>query len=128
MRQLTNRHLFQTLITLLLVIVVSLFIGMMANNQSRVFAQTESKTMRTLLESLNTKLDERPGLIVFFNFQNPLIEGENAWEIGNPEDERLRRMVEIGDDYVCFRDVAGAADGRRCTPYSNIVSITYLNN
>jgi len=84
--------------------------------------------MQGLVERLVEKLNDEPGLIIFIAFANPLVGDETTWGIGDPDDNRLRRIVEIGKDYLCFRDVGGAAEGRRCTPFSNIVSISYLNN
>jgi hypothetical protein len=84
--------------------------------------------MQALLERLVEKVDNNPGLIVYITFVHPLVGNETEWGIGDPADDLNRRIVEVGEDYVCFREILGAADERRCTPFSNIVGITYLNN
>ena len=84
--------------------------------------------MQKLITRLVSKANDAPGLIIFIKFANPLINDELVWGIGDPGDKLERHIVEIGKDYLCFREIAGGADSRRCTPFSNIVSITYLNN
>lgn len=92
-------------------------------------AQSNSDgNMQALFERLVEKMRDEPGLIVFITFANPLVGEETTWGIGDPDDSLLRTIVEIGEDYLCFREIGGAAEGRRCTPFSNIVSISYLNN
>jgi hypothetical protein len=55
---------------------------------------------------------------------------EIFWEIpyDPPNEEILRWIGEIGDDFVCFHEQAGSTGIARCTPFSNIVSVSYLGS
>ena len=94
----------------------------------QVSAQSEELRLSTLLERLVQERIDNSSLIIFITFDNPLVQDETVWGIGDPENEYSRSIIEIGTDYVCFREIRGGADWRICTPFTNIVSIRYLNN
>jgi hypothetical protein len=114
-------------LSILVVVLVLLSINISLISAGSVQNETHDN-MQGLLEGLVEKMYDEPGLIIFITFANPLVGDETTWGIGDPDDTLERRIVEIGEDYLCFRELAGGADGRRCTPFSNIVSISYLNN
>ena len=87
-----------------------------------------SDDMQGLLNRLSDRMNTERGFRFFIDFAHPLLLDQTTWEIGDPADKSGRRVIEVGKDYVCFQEIGGAADGRRCTPFSNIVSIFYLNN
>jgi len=91
-------------------------------------SNTIEKSMESLVNRLIEKMNNEPGKILYFSFVKPLVGDTTDLAIGDPKDKYETRIVEVGKDYLCFREIAGSADGRRCTPFSNIVSVFYLNN
>ena len=91
-------------------------------------AQEDITNFRAFLERMRLRQIEESYLVVFFKFKEPLVEDEKIWGIGDPNSEIIRTIVEIGDDYVCFNELRGGAEGWRCTPFTNIVSVSFLNN
>jgi hypothetical protein len=90
--------------------------------------EAATSTMQSFIEGLVKRMNDERGFRIFVEFEHPLVGNESTWEIGDPNDELQRSIAEVGEDYVCFQEIALAADGRRCTPFNNIVSIFYLNN
>lgn len=86
-------------------------------------AQEETTNFRAFLERMRLRQIEEAPLIIFFKFEEPLVEDEEIWGIGLPNSEIIRTIVEIGDDYVCFSELRGGAGGWRCTPFS-IMSVS----
>jgi hypothetical protein len=68
---------------------------------------------------------------ILFRFAVPLVADQNVWivpdGIDGPDDETTIQTDEIGEDYICFRERAGQAIFRRCTPFTNIVLISVLD-
>jgi hypothetical protein len=88
------------------------------------------QNMRTLLERLKLKLKDNGGtdFTVTFQFVLPLIQDDTTWwgyPYSNENPDMQRTIGEIGDDYVCFDELAGEGFVTRCTPFSNIVTIGY---
>ncbi|HEX2907167.1 MAG TPA: hypothetical protein VHO69_09930 [Phototrophicaceae bacterium] len=81
-------------------------------------AQTNPAGLRALLERLNTA-----GSTYTIQFAAPVAAGETLWTLPDPN----RRLTELGDDYVCFSQPWNDGNRIHCTPYSNIVSISYLS-
>lgn len=98
-------------------------------NPQNIEAGSESRDIRLLLESINQRLSTTSDFSVDFQFAVPLIVGDDPfWLIpyNGESGDIIRYISEIGDNYVCFGDQDGAGFiTTRCTPYSNIVSITY---
>jgi hypothetical protein len=61
---------------------------------------------------------------VTVEFQIPLISGERTWTL--PDESRGRAIDQIGVDFVCFRERWNDDTRLRCTPYSNIASLTFI--
>ena len=90
-----------------------------------VQAQEATSNMRTVLMHLN---DEK--VTVLFQFATPLVANQTDWiipDLGETDPNVSHVISEIGDNHICFWERAGEAISIRCTPYSNIVSISYLN-
>jgi hypothetical protein len=84
-------------------------------------AQNANTTMRALLERLNSGDGK-----FTVQFHTPLAPGETVW--GLPGGEPTQRHIsEIGDDYVCFTEQWNNSTRDRCTPFSNIASISYIH-
>jgi hypothetical protein len=107
-------------------IVFALFtlIGLQVFN--KVAAQERVLDMNNLLNRLYEDEVE-----VLFQFAIPLVADQNVWivpdGINGSEDEITIQIAEIGEDYICFRMRSGQAIDMRCTPFSNIVSVSYLD-
>ena len=63
------------------------------------------------------------GRAITFDFIVPLVTGERVWTL--PDDNATREISAIGTDYVCFSEPWNAGSRERCTPFSNISSITF---
>jgi hypothetical protein len=125
-----NRQ-FQSYIKILVVIMVLAFLtafGFLQFNDG-VTAQEGTANFRAFFESARQRLIDETHFVLHIQFEHPLIVGdEEVWHIGDANAEYTRGIVEIGDDYVCFNELRGAAEGWLCTPFSNIVSVSFLNN
>jgi len=75
---------------------------------------------------MNQMRRDDPGFVFVVGFVNPLIQDELAWTIGDPEDQFERTVDEVGEDYVCFREHTEGADLVRCTPFHNILDISFI--
>jgi hypothetical protein len=84
-------------------------------------AQNANTTMRVLLERLNSGDGK-----FTVQFHTPLAPGETTWGLPGG-DPTQRHISEIGDDYVCFTEQWNNSTRDRCTPFSNIVSISYIH-
>jgi hypothetical protein len=89
----------------------------------------ETQNMRVLLENLKQKLSQKGDFGVTIQFAIPLIDNKDDkwWSFPYPADnpDMQRTIGEIGDDYVCFDELAGEAFTTRCTPFSNLVTVGY---
>jgi hypothetical protein len=90
--------------------------------------QENNTNLKFLLEYLDTRMREGEGFLITFQFMIPLVEEQDAWTIGSPTDQSRRHISAIGDDYVCLTESSGAATLTRCIPFSNVVSISYLED
>ncbi|MBL8153719.1 MAG: hypothetical protein JNM70_06010 [Anaerolineae bacterium] len=104
----------------LLIVVAALLIlvGMAARPAT---ASTEPPTagLTKLLSDLAAS-----GKSVTIEFAVPLVSGERTWII--PDTNRSRQMVQVGTDFVCFSEPWNNGTRNRCTPFSNIVSVSYI--
>ena len=99
------------------------------NASSNTQAVNEQRNIKLLLQRMDDKLCNEKGFIVIIDFINPLLADEKSWSIGDPSDKYNRSINEIGDDYLCFKERFGQGpDFIRCTPFSNIVSVNYLDD
>lgn len=122
-----HRNVLFSIITFTIMIVI--FIG--RSEFSNIQAQEVSpKTMSQLLVELNNRIKEEPGFGIGFSFVKPLLDDEFMWSIPFSDREfGLERWIgDVGEDFICFFELAGQAEIVRCTPFSNIAGITYLNN
>ncbi len=81
--------------------------------------QEDIPTFRTLLDEARASK-----ISLTIQFAEPLIAGERSWTL--PENSSGRSISLVGADFVCFGEAWNNATKERCTPFSNIVSITYV--
>jgi hypothetical protein len=99
--------------------------------QSVQAQEKQNNTMRELLESLNSRIENESEFVVSIKFFQPLRDNnEFRWEIPYYSEslDTSRVFGEIGDNFVCFNETAGSSYVTLCTPYSNIISINYGND
>ena len=99
-------------------------------SQYRANAQDSPKGMSQLLTVLNDRTHKESGFSIHFSFAVPLVEGEEDWVIPTGDTSSLRHITidSIGADHICFGDLGGSAYGIRCTPFSNIVQVFWVDN
>jgi hypothetical protein len=90
---------------------------------TRPSAAQDNKAAETLREFLTGAQDSKT--VITIEFAIPLITGERVWTL--PDAKAKREMSVIGADYICFSEPWNNGARQRCTPYSNIVSFTYLS-
>ena len=122
-----DRKRFATAVCILLAVMGLCLLSILAT-RSAVAQDSSLSNMQSHVERLVERMNGEGGFRIFINFEHPLVDDQLTWEIGNPNDELRRSIVEVGSDYLCFQEIALAADGRRCTPFANITSVFYLNN
>ncbi|MEO8607887.1 MAG: hypothetical protein ABI690_08405 [Chloroflexota bacterium] len=79
-----------------------------------------AREMHALLETLNQN-----GAVITLLFDKPLVSGEGVWTL--PDVTANRAISEVGADYVCFTEPWNNTTRVRCTPFSNITSVSYEN-
>jgi hypothetical protein len=102
--------------TILLVILIVSAIALMSKPTAAQDAQ--SADMHQLLQRLSAA--DKP---ITFLFDRPFLSGETLLTV--PDDTLGRELGEIGANYVCFSEPWNNTRRVQCTPYSNIVSVTY---
>ncbi len=108
------------MIPILVVIIAALFVlGSLAARPTTASTEPPPAGLTQLLSDLVAS-----GKSVTIEFAVPLISGERTWII--PDANRSRQMVQVGADFVCFSEPWNNATRSRCTPFSNIVSISYI--
>lgn len=124
-----NRQLKLALLVGVLVLSVVVFVAWESENET-VNSEEPGFNIALLLQRLNNRMKEKPGFLVTLQFAVPpaLEEGEHYWTIGSPTDQSKLHISAIGDDYVCLTETSGAATLTRCIPFSNIASISYLED
>lgn len=103
----------------------------LVQNSTMAQERSQNSNMRELLESLSARVEAQPGFEVSIKFAQPLMDNDEIlWSIPySPQDQDLYRTFgEIGNDFICFDERAGSANVTRCTPFSNIISLGYLDN
>jgi len=78
-------------------------------------AQTPPDTLRLMIEDLITS-----GTRVEFEFAEPIAPGFTFRESTGAD-------MTVGEDYVCFSEPWNDGLRYRCTPFTNIVTISYLD-
>lgn len=121
-----------TEIAMLILVVLLLGIVILIAIQSTSAQEiSQNNDMRELLEELNAKIERETQFQIGFKFAHPLGDNdEQFWSIpyGPPDEDTSRWIGEIGDDFICFYEQAGSAGIAHCTPFANIVSISYLGS
>lgn len=94
-----------------------------------VQAQETPASMRTLIERLRARMEADANFTASFQFMSPPVPGEPMWIIpaALTEPGSMRRLGEIGSDYVCFTEVGQTFNDSICIPYSNITMVIYQN-
>jgi hypothetical protein len=88
-------------------------------------AQNVAGDFRTRMVGLWERQSANSSFVVHFQFHTALIVGESTWSIGDPADTSRRVISEIGTDYVCFTENYSPSTYTRCTPFTNIASVSY---
>ena len=78
------------------------------------------REMQALLETLTSN-----GAAITILFDKPLVSGEGVWTL--PDTSANRTISEIGADFVCFTEPWNNTTRVRCTPFTNITSVSYEN-
>lgn len=107
-------------------LIVVLMALVVVHSSNKVAAQEQKLNMSNLFSRLHENEVE-----VLFQFAIPLVSDQNVWivpdGIDGLDDEITIHIADIGEDYICFRMRSGQAIDVRCTPFSNIASISYLD-
>ena len=82
----------------------------------------DEKPAETLHEFVTGLKDSKAAVTI--EFAIPLITGERVWTL--PDAKAKREISIIGADYVCFSEPWNDGARQRCTPFSNVVSFTFL--
>lgn len=130
MWQLVRRNL-KTLLFVFALVIFSILNGLTTWTSTIAEEQSQHTNMRALLESAKVRIESEAPFQVTFKFAQPLMDNDEVfWEIPyySQEADIDRWIGEIGDDYVCFYERAGSSSVVRCTPFSNILSFTYLES
>ncbi len=106
---------------ILLVAVVALILVIAASSMIHPAAAQDSSqaSMKALLENLR---DNKTAATV--EFAKPLVSGENTWIL--PDTTSQRAIADVGSDYVCFSEPWNDGSKERCTPFSNIIGVSYV--
>lgn len=106
--------------TFLIVLAVMIGFALVVSFAARpATAQEPPARMRALLESL------RDGEVsLTLEFARPLVSGESTWTL--PDETVGRRISQVGEDYVCFSEPWNDTFRERCTPFSNLVTMTFV--
>jgi len=91
--------------------------GMLALLQAPASSQAQNtpQTMRLLIEDLINR-----DIPMQIEFAEPIAPGFTFRESDGTD-------LTVGDDYVCFSEPWNDGLRQRCTPFSNIVNISYLD-
>jgi len=108
-------------VILLLISLLAAIVLLIASWSNQATAQTSAaQDMRTMF--LNLTRSSAPITILF---DKPLVSNESMWTL--PDTEANRSIAEVGADYVCFSEPWNHTTRNRCTPFSNIISVSYIN-
>lgn len=124
-------HKFKVYLLAAICLLIALVFGSLALSLSvrGANAQSGDSDMRTLLERLEQEISDSERE-VFFEFVHPLIGDETQWTIPDIESEGgyiKHAISEIGEDYICFDERLGEIIMQRCTPFTNIASVSYIS-
>ncbi|MCC6615499.1 MAG: hypothetical protein IT320_18645 [Anaerolineae bacterium] len=124
LRRVANLDPVLKLLTFCAVVGIGSVLLLVSQSASYVTAQEGQLKMSELLAQIR---DEE----ILFRFSVPLVADQSTWTvpdgIDGPDDETTIQIDEIGEDYICFRERAGQAIFKRCTPFTNIVLISVLD-
>ena len=108
-------------------VIVLLVCILVSGKIAPVKATDTAQNMRALLEEWKQQADNGNGTLSF-EFNTPLIKGDDTWWFVPYTDQKAeleRNIGDIGDDYVCFVERWGQNFDTvtRCTPFSNIAEV-----
>ena len=86
-------------------------------------AQAETNNMRVMIEALNQRVSDEPGFEMLFQFVQPPLGGETLIMVSS---ESGRSIGGVGDDYVCIGERWNNSRRYHCTPFANLVSVSYI--
>jgi hypothetical protein len=102
----------------------------MLTQQTGTLAQSANiEDTQTTMQQLFLQLDQKQLDDHDFTFSVRFVAplgSEEIFLIGDPSDRRYRLIEEVGADYVCFRQRDDSYNAIRCTPFSNIREVNYL--
>ncbi len=85
-------------------------------------ARVRAAAASTMADLLNEAIISETHIT--FDFIVPVVTGERVWTL--PDEGTGRIISAVGADYVCFSEPWNDGSRERCTPFSNISSITFL--
>ena len=91
------------------------FLGLWLLPKESLQSQQSTENMRVMIQDLTAR-----GKQMVFTFAEPVAPNLTIYET-NGQDLR------IGDDFVCISEPWNSDRRYRCTPYSNVVSITFTD-
>lgn len=97
--------------------VLMLAAALMLTSQQPTTAQPKPVNFRALLERLNTE-----GSRFTIQVAAPFIAGETLLSLP----DTARQLSDIGDDYLCVSQPWNDGSRTYCTPYTNVVSISFI--
>ena len=113
----------------LTVVVASIIIVDFVSDKQDLKAQSSSNNMQELLEDLSQRMYDSADFLITFQFRDSLTQSGDIWMNVPVVSDYIDITIEIekiGIDHVCFQELSGSGFSIiRCTPYSNIVSISY---
>lgn len=110
----------QTALLVLAVSLVAIVLLFALGGKPATAQEQPAREMHNLLETLTAN-----GAAITLLFDRPLVSGEGVWTL--PDTAANRTISEIGADYVCFIEPWNTTTRVRCTPFSNITSISFEN-
>jgi hypothetical protein len=115
---------------ILVLLAIGLFSGQMLGGTTNKVIQAQGDNLQSLLELLRQKITTDSDFSVTFQFNAPLIKDDDVWwsvPYFDSNSELTRDLYNVGEDYVCFHERWGDVSMIRCTPFSNVVSIVYID-
>lgn len=105
------------------IVVFGIFGALFLTFNSHIVDAQDKTNFSELLEELNRRIIDENGFTFFVVFAsspgNSIVQAQVGGEDGFS-------ISEIGIDYFCMNQLAGAALTKSCFPYSNIASIGFL--
>ncbi len=107
------------MVWIVLLVALAAIVTLIGTSGKPTVAQdTASESFYDLLTRLNTE-----NTSMTFQFDQPFASGETLLKL--PDLSLHREFTEIGQDFFCFSEPWNDGQRIHCTPYTNIVGLTY---